>query len=83
MASFVTDPKKVILESFSDTKISFRYFFFYKASADTHIPSLLSQLYCQPIGGHVLAHAVHTRLSVRRSRGEERIVKVSVYVPEK
>ena len=30
----------------------------------------------KPIGGHVLAHAVHTRLSMRKGRGEERICKV-------
>jgi hypothetical protein len=31
----------------------------------------------QPVGGHVLAHAVHTRLAMRKGRGEERICKVS------
>ncbi|OAD78152.1 hypothetical protein PHYBLDRAFT_200796 [Phycomyces blakesleeanus NRRL 1555(-)] len=30
----------------------------------------------KPVGGHVLAHASATRLSLRKGRGEERIVKV-------
>eukprot|EP00053_Salpingoeca_punica_P013398 m.121179 g.121179 ORF g.121179 m.121179 type:complete len:350 (-) comp16196_c0_seq1:254-1303(-) len=30
----------------------------------------------KPIGGHVMAHGVQTRIQVRRSRGEERIAKV-------
>jgi meiotic recombination protein DMC1 len=32
----------------------------------------------KPVGGHVLAHAVTNRLHVRKGKGQERIVKVSV-----
>ncbi|KAJ3308874.1 Meiotic recombination protein dmc1 [Gonapodya sp. JEL0774] len=30
----------------------------------------------KPVGGHVLAHASTTRLSLRKGRGEQRIAKV-------
>ena len=30
----------------------------------------------KPIGGHVLAHAVTTRLSLRKGSGEDRIAKL-------
>lgn len=30
----------------------------------------------KPVGGHVLAHACHTRLSVRKGRGEQRVMKI-------
>ena len=30
----------------------------------------------KPIGGHILAHASTMRLSLRKGRGEQRIVKV-------
>lgn len=30
----------------------------------------------RPVGGHVLAHASTTRLSLRKGRGEQRIVRV-------
>ena len=39
----------------------------------------------KPIGGHILAHASTVRLSLRKGRGENRIVKVydSPDLPEK
>jgi meiotic recombination protein DMC1 len=30
----------------------------------------------KPIGGHVLAHASHTRILLRKGRGEERVAKL-------
>lgn len=38
----------------------------------------------RPIGGHVLAHASTMRLSLRKGRGEQRIVKIydSPMLPE-
>ena len=38
----------------------------------------------KPIGGHVLAHASTTRLSLRKGRGETRVAKIydSPDVPE-
>ena len=30
----------------------------------------------KPIGGHIIAHASTTRLSLRKGRGESRILKV-------
>lgn len=30
----------------------------------------------KPIGGHVMAHASTTRLSIRKGRGEQRIAKI-------
>ena len=39
----------------------------------------------KPIGGHILAHATHTRLFLRKSGGEKRICKVydSPLLPER
>ena len=38
----------------------------------------------KPIGGHVLAHAVTTRLYCRKGKGEQRVIKVidSPMLPE-
>jgi meiotic recombination protein DMC1 len=38
----------------------------------------------KPIGGHVMAHASTTRLSIRKGRGEQRIAKIfdSPLLPE-
>lgn len=30
----------------------------------------------KPVGGHVLAHASHTRILLRKGRGEERVAKL-------
>lgn len=30
----------------------------------------------RPVGGHVMAHASTTRLSIRKGRGEQRIAKI-------
>lgn len=30
----------------------------------------------KPIGGHIIAHASQTRLSLRKGRGEQRICKI-------
>eukprot|EP00045_Choanoeca_perplexa_P009396 m.90422 g.90422 ORF g.90422 m.90422 type:complete len:114 (+) comp14882_c0_seq1:464-805(+) len=30
----------------------------------------------KPIGGHILAHAVHTRIALRKGSGDQRIAKI-------
>jgi len=47
-----------------------------QVTADPGAASMFVQDAKKPIGGHVMAHACCTRLSLRKGRGEQRIMKI-------
>jgi len=47
-----------------------------QVTADPGAASMFVQDAKKPIGGHVMAHACTTRLSLRKGRGEQRIMKI-------